>query len=566
MARDSNQVPATTAAAAVADDAAAVVRGPLAPLRQLGGQRLAALGGIAFVLLGFFTYLVFRIAEPQYALLYAGLELEDSAQIVGRLEAQNVPYRLRDDGASILVPAEVALRLRIGLAEDGLPRGGSVGYEIFDQLGPFDTSSFLADVNLRRALEGELGRTIAAIAAVRAARVHLVMPKRELFRREQIEPSASVTLRMSGTRRLTQRQVLAIQHLVAAAVPGLGPERITIVDDDGTLLARGGEVDPESLGAGETEDHRAAYESRLRQTIETLLERSLGPGRVRAQVNAEMNFDRVTTTEEVYDPDGQVVRSTQSVEEESDVAERDQDDAVSVGNNLPNTTAEGLAGRTSNETTSRSEETVNYEISRTVRNHTQTGGRVRRLSVAVLVDGRMVPDESGALVYTELAPAELEQLEALVRSAVGFDQARGDVLEVINMPFNLPVAAPLEVPWLDIDKRDLVRLIELAVLAMIAVVMLLLVVRPTLRHLLPAPAAPALTAAGGATALLVGEAGALPALTGPSGGGGERIDLDQVDGQVSADLLRRAVDAIENTPLTWSVCCAPGCARAEGGP
>jgi flagellar M-ring protein FliF len=195
-------------------------------------------------------------------LLYGELELQDSAAIVSRLEALGVAFRLQGDGRAILVPADQALRLRMTLAEEGLPRGGTVGDEIFDQQSALGTTDFLANVNLRRALEGELARTIASLADVRAARGHLVLPRRELFRRNQIEPSASVTLYMYGGRRLDHRQVQAVQHLVAAAVPGLSPSRIAVVDQQGTLRARGTEGEPEGAFATQADKLRQAYEAR----------------------------------------------------------------------------------------------------------------------------------------------------------------------------------------------------------------------------------------------------------------------------------------------------------------
>ena len=311
----------------------------LAALRALGPGRLLVLSATALALLVFFAYLILRAIEPPYTLLFGSLELDDSAQIVSRLEALGVPFRLQGDGNAIMVPDAQALRLRLALAEEGLPRGGSVGDEIFDRSSALGTTNFLANVNLRRALEGELARTIAALNDVRSARVHLVLPRHELFRRDQIEPSASITLQMHGAGRLSRRQVLAVQHLVAAAVPGLSPERITLVDDQGTLLARGGDG-PEGALPSQAEEHREAYEDRLKRTIEQLLERSLGPGRVHAEVSAELDFDQVTLTEETFDPEGQVVRSAQTVEEEVESSERDEDDAVTVGNNLPNAAAE----------------------------------------------------------------------------------------------------------------------------------------------------------------------------------------------------------------------------------
>jgi flagellar M-ring protein FliF len=547
------------------DDQATADRGARTPaaqllttVRALGPARLLVLSGTALALLAFFAWLTLRALEPPYTLLFGNLELDDSAQIVARLEALGVPFRLQGDGSAVMVPDDQALRLRLALAEEGLPRGGSVGDEIFDQTSALGTTDFLANVNLRRALEGELARTIAALADVRSARVHLVLPRHELFRRDQIEPSASITLRMHGAGRLSRRQVLAVQHLVAAAVPGLSPERIALIDDQGTLLARGGD-DAEGALPSQAEEYREAYQVRLKRTIEQLLERSLGPGRVQAEVTAELDLDQVTLTEETFDPDGQVVRSAQTVEEETQSAERDENDAVTAGNNLPNAAAETPAsGRTSNENTIRTEETINYEISRKVRNQTQVGGRVRRLSVAVLVDGRMVPDAAGDLVYEARAAAELEQIASLVRSAIGFDAARGDVVEVRNLPFTLPSPPEGDASWLALTKYDLMRLAELAALALVALMVILLVVRPMLRRLLPPLAAgtPALAAAGASGAALPG-AQPPAALAPPAGeragkadaaaGEAEGPPLD-LEARKRTELIKRARTVIDQSP------------------
>jgi flagellar M-ring protein FliF len=519
-----------------------------ATLRSFGAARLLVLGATALGMLGLFALLLLRVAEPNFTLLYGELELEDSAAIVGRLEALGVTFRLQGDGRAILVPADQALRLRMSLAEEGLTRGGTVGDEIFDQQSALGTTDFLANVNLRRALEGELARTIGSLADVRAARVHLVLPRRELFRRNQIEPSASVTLHIYRGRHLDRRQVQAIQHLVAAAVPGLSPARIALVDQQGTLLARGTEGEIEGAFATEADERRQAYEARLERTVEELLERSLGPGRVQAEVNAEIDFDQVTITEETFDPDGQVVRSTQSVEEETRSAERDDDDAVSVGNNLPNAAADTPAvGRASNENTTRTEETINYEISRRLRNHTQIGGRVQRLSVAVLVDGRMAPNAEGELVYTPLDANELDEMAGLVRSAIGFDQARGDVVEIRNMPFNAQPAGDPPQSWWQLTKYDLMRLAEIAALLVVALMVIMLVARPMIARLLaPAPTGPA-PASGGQAALP--SAAARPALAAPKTSDlPAAVELDAVQGRVGGELVRRTRDVVEQAP------------------
>jgi flagellar M-ring protein FliF len=539
---------ATDQAASDATDQTSPFGRASAMVRSLGAARLLVLGATALGLFGLFAFLVLRVAEPRYTLLYGELELADSAAIVDRLEALGVGFRLQGDGRAILVPVDQAPRLRMTLAEEGLPRGGTVGDEIFDQQSALGTTEFLANVNLRRALEGELARTIASLADVRAARVHLVLPRRELFRRDQIEPSASVTLHMYGGRRLDRRQVQAVQHLVAAAVPGLSPARIALVDDHGTLLARGTEGESESAFAGQADELRQAYEARLERTVEELLEPSLGPGRVHAEVNAEMDFDQETITEETFDPDGQVVRSTQTVEEETRSAERDDDDAVSVGNNLPNAAAETpAAGRTSNENTTRTEETVNYEISRRLRNHTQIGGRVQRLSVAVLVDGRMVPNAEGDLVYTPLEPKELEQMAGLVRSAIGFDERRGDVVEIRNMPFTAAPAADEPQSWWQPIKYDLMRLAEIAALLVVALMLILLVARPMIARLLP-PASTGFAGAGGAQAMLP-SGGATPALAPPKHHDAPAaVEVDAIQGRVGGELMRRTRDVVEQAP------------------
>ena len=537
---------------------------------KLSLGQILGLGMTLIGLLGFFAYLTLRIIEPDYQLLYGGLELEDSAAIVTRLESLGVPYKLHASGETILVPADRIARLRMSMAEEGLPRGGSIGDEIFDEAGALGTTTFLANINQRRALEGELSRTIAALKDVKAARVHLVLPKRELFRREQIEPTASVTLRMFGGRRLDQRQVAAVQHLVAASVPGLQPNRITLVDDRGTLLVRGGDVATGEGLASRAEDYRIAYETRLKRVIEQLIERSLGAGRVHAEVNADMDFDQVTMTEETFDPDSQVVRSTQSIEEESELAERDQDGTVTVGNNLPNANAGNQeGGRTNNENTVRTEETVNYEISRTVRNHTQVGGRIKRLSVAVLVGGRENAVENGSeKAYTPLAPEELEEIAGLVRSAIGFDAERGDSVDVKNLPFVKPELEEISRSIFDLTKNDIFRLVELSVLVLLAVLAIFLVVRPMLAKLMPEPVNldPSMSAAavaeGSNLPVVLDEHGNTVA-TGASVDGAsnnadaafsrtkqeqENADLSEFEDKIRSDLTRQVRNVIEARP------------------
>ncbi|MGB1540092.1 MAG: flagellar basal-body MS-ring/collar protein FliF, partial [Rickettsiales bacterium] len=285
--------------------------------KEMSPTKIAMLAGTAVLMLGFFIFLSTRLSTPNMTPLYSGLSVEDSAQIVEELEKTNVPYEIQAAGTMILVPSEQVQRLRIAMAGEGLPSSGNiVGYEIFDQSDKLGTSSFVHNVNLLRATEGELARTIGELAGVEKARVHLVMPKRELFSREKQKPSASVALTMRGSSKLSKQEIESIRHLVASAVPELDPTQITVVDNKGRLLARGGE-DDDGFGvyASMAAEYRVAFERRMRDTVERMLEKTLGNGKVRAEVTADIDFDRVVTNSETFDPEGQVARSVQNTEE-----------------------------------------------------------------------------------------------------------------------------------------------------------------------------------------------------------------------------------------------------------
>lgn len=453
------------------------MNGLLQSLRGLGGLRL---GMIAAALVGmavFFVVVTNRITAPEMGLLFSDLDPKDAGQIVQKLEAQQIPYELRAQGTQIRVPTDQVMKLRLSLAEQGIPRGGSIGYEIFDKPDSFGPSQFVENINKVRALEGELERTISSINVVQTARVHLVLPQRELFSRERQDATASVVIKQRGTDRLGRNQVAAIQHLVAAAVPGLTPDRVSIVDASGNLLARGdgGSADP--LSSANSEEMRINYENRLQRGVEDLLDRSLGPGKSRVDVRAEMNFDRITTNSETFDPDGQVVRSTQTTNQSD--SNKDQNNAVSVTTNVPGGQQPPGSGKESR--SARNEETINYEISKTVKSQIREQGTVQRLSVAVLVDGVTTVGTDGKKTYTPRTADELKQLTTLVRSAIGYDEKRGDTVDVVNMPFagtDEPAAAPPAWNIMGLEKADLIRVSETGVVAIVGLLFLLLVVRP----------------------------------------------------------------------------------------
>jgi flagellar M-ring protein FliF len=528
--------------------------GVIAGLKALGPKRLLALGGVGLALLALLAVLALRTGEPPMAPLYGELESRDAAAVVAALERQRVPYRLAAGGSQILAPADQVARLRLLLAKEGLPAGGGVGWEIFDRGESLTTTPFQQDLNRLRALEGELSRTIRGLAGVRSARVHLVLPRREAFSRERGEAQASVVLAMQGAQRLDRDGVQAVLHLVATAVPGLKAQNVSIVDSRGELLARGGQAlagpGQAQGGALGQDELRRAQELRIGRAVEELLERSLGPGRVRAEATVEMDFDRVQTTEERFDPENQVARSQQSTNEQSRGAEPPP---TTVAGNLPNAEPQGGGGGSQE---SRQEETTNFEIGRTTRNTTREHPVVRRLSVAVLVDGVAEPQAEGAPRWRERTPEELARIATLVRSAIGFDERRGDKVEVVSMRFVEEAAAPAEPagPFgLPFSAAMLTRLVESALLALVALAAILLLGRPMVGRLsaalLPQPAL-----AGAAAALPGGAAeadasalpeGAEPAALPPAEG---MVSLAHVQGQMRASSLAALTQLVEHHP------------------
>ena len=536
-------------------------------LRQLGPVRVAALAATGIAVLGFFIFLSSRLSSGGMALLYGDLDPQDSGQIIQTLQSKNIPYDIKAGGKQIFVPGDQVLQLRVSLAESGLPGGGSVGYEIFDNNQGIGTTNFVQNINLVRALEGELARTIGAMRNVRGARVHLVMPRRELFSLEKQEASASVVLQVQGSARLGNEQVQAIQHLIAAAVPGMDPQKISVLDDRGQLLARGN-GDSASAAAGTADEMRVGFENRMRQAIIELLERTVGLNRVRAEITAEIDYDRVVENAEIFDPDSQVARSTQTVQENENSSENDDQDTVTVQNNLPETEATAAgAGTSAASQVSRTEETVNFEITKTIRNRIKESGQIKRLSVAVLVDGKYVENNDGDKVWQPRAADELAQLETLVKSAVGFNEQRGDSVEIVNMQF--VKLEPLEFDdgslFLGISKEEFMQLAEILVLAVVGLLVILLVVRPVLTRLFESM--PTALAGGPAGALGDQEGVALAQLTGPEATADmaelleedeedeeddslldQMIDINQVEGRVRASSLKQIGEIVDKHP------------------
>jgi flagellar M-ring protein FliF len=394
---------------------------------------------------------------------------------------------------------------------------------------------------------------------VRAARVHLVLPRRQPFSHDVQPAQASVVLTMSGAARLDQQGVQAVLNLVAAAVPGLKPQGIAIIDSRGNLLARAGQPTGEQEVVQTAEELHHATELRLSRAVEEMLEQSLGPGRVRAEAAVTMNYDRVNETSENFNPDQQVVRSTQSTTDKSNSTEAEKN--VSVANNLPNADAGGAQNGSKDE---KQEETTNYEIGKTVRTLVREQPQIARISLAVMVDGDMQPGKDGKAVWTGRGPEDLARIKRLVQSAIGYDEKRGDTVEVQSMRFAMAdeAAAPASngLFGLGLEKADILSLAQSAILAVVVLLALLFVLRPMALRLSAAMPGGLL----GSDPLLVGADGVALALPDGSGGGGmgmigggggaamltdeSMVNVQNIEGQVRASAMRKLTELVEQHP------------------
>jgi flagellar M-ring protein FliF len=551
----------------------------LESLRALGAARIIAMAAVGIGMLGLLAILSLRGGSTgeHMALLYADLDTREAAQIVDSLDHQHIPHQIGGQGTEILVPADQVMRLRLMLAKDGLPSGGSIGYEIFDRGDGLINNQFQQTINQTRALEGELARSIRAISGVRAARVHLVLPKREPFARTQQDAQASVLISMAGSGRLDREGIQSVLNLVAAAVPGLRTQNIAIIDSHGNLLARAGEPLGIEAAAGRAEEAKRAVEMRLERAVEDMLEPTLGAGRVRTEANVDLDFDEVHETTEKFDPDQQVVRSAQNSNDVSKSTEANT--ATTVQNNLPNADAGG--GGQAGTSDQKQEETTNYEIGKSVRTLVHEFPQIRRISLAVLVDGSEAK-VNGVSKWTPRTPEEIQNITALVRGAIGYDEKRGDQVQVVNMRFAAE-DVPEESKGLfgtGIEKPDLMKLAQTGIVGVLGILALLLVFRPMVSRLnrLPGIEGPvgamALAGAGAGAGGDIG--GMMPMglaaegaqmLEGPSGrpsassvaratssvltAGAEEdgmMDMANIEGQMRASSIRRLVELVEKHP------------------
>lgn len=515
-------------------------------IKNLSPGRLASIAAIVIFLISFFVYLATKLNTGNYAVLYTDLEMEDAKQIVQHLETANIKYRLTKNGTEILVPEEDVNKMRIDTADLAMAsKGSNVGYEIFDNTDALGSTNFVQNVNLIRALEGELARTIRSVDHIKSARVHLVLPKREMFSREEQMPTASVVIKTDGGK-LSLESIHSIQQLIAAAVPKLDVKNVSIVDSAGNLLTNNFE-DEEAVTVANNEALRLEQERKMSLQVQNLLEKSVGEGKVRAQVNLDMDFDQIVTNEEIYDPDSQVVRSQATVTDNSTTDNVEQ--PVSVAQNIPNGDMVA-AGTGSVSRKSRTEETVNYEISKVVRNKVKNSGTIKRLGVAVIVDGIYERNAEGKVVYRDRTPEEMEQIRSLVKSAVGFDAERGDMVEVANMKFasNQPeIETVSEVLIMGFTKDELIRIAEGIGVAIVAILVILLVIRPLINNAFET------NTANGEGRLLGDNAEEDNLLLSnflneEDGEIDELINMNKIDGRIKVSSLKKINDIVEKNP------------------
>ena len=529
-------------------------------LQKLSVGRLIALAGTLAGTIAFMMWVVTKVSAPSMELLYADLTPSDSGQIISKLDGMGIPYDIKGDGTQLYVPVENVARIRLAMAEAGLPGGANMGYEIFDKNDSIGTNSFVQNINHLRALEGELSRTISSIGQVHSARVHLVLPRRELFSRTVQSPSGSVVLRLRGNMGLSNTQIQSIQHLVAAAVPGLSPDNVAIIDGNGNLLARG-EKDGASGASSRADEQRVEYETRLAKSIESLLEKSVGFGRVRAEVSVQLDPEHYRENSESFNPEGQVARSTKATSEETTKNNKDAQ-VITAENNVTGEAGQAPGDGTA-ESKKRMDEVTNYEISKTTRQLVHEPGGVKRLSVAVLVDGTYTKTEEGGQNYAPRDATQMDLLNKLVKSAVGYNEDRGDIIEVVNMQFakeDAPVETPAEEGILGLKRHEVMRLAETGAVFLLGLLFLFMVVRPVFKRLttplepVTGAGVPALDGATPTTpqALTAENVSSEPGQPQPANltptNLEKMIDIQKIEGQVRASSVKQVGEVIDKHP------------------
>lgn len=394
------------------------------------------IAAVAFLSAVAFAILIFVANRTDYRPLFTNLTSEDAGEIVKKLKDTKTPYQITSDGKGILVPSDKVYELRLTLASEGIPQGGGVGFEIFDRKN-FGMTEFVQKLNYQRALQGELSRTIAQLTGVEQARVHLVIPEKSLFKDNEKPATASIVLKMKSNRALRDSEVQGVVHLVSASIEGMDPEHVTILDSRGKILSKGGSSDPTTRMTTAMQETQRTYEKNVEERIQSLLDPIVGGGKTVARVTAAFDFKQVERVEEKFDPESIAVRSEQRTEEKGS-STTSSSGVPGVQTNLGRTAPGG--GSTSGGG-SKNDETLNYEVSRSTAKIIEPVGALSKISIAVLVDGKyelpaaVKEGQAAKAKYIPRSPEELQKIETLVKSAVGFNLERGDQLTVQNIPF-----------------------------------------------------------------------------------------------------------------------------------
>lgn len=447
-------------------------------------QRISYFGGAA-IFIGALVFLVYVANRTDYTVLYSGLSQSDMGEISQALKAKKVPYKVSD--GNIEVAKEQVYETRLNLAAEGIPKGAGSGFEIFDQQ-KLGSTEFVQKINYQRALQGELARTINGMNEVMESRVHLVMPEESLFKDDQKPPSAAVVLKLRPGARIEQKQLQGIVHLVAATVRGLEESHITVMSTDGQVLFKKNAGEQSVQASNAQLERKQKMEEDMRQKVQSMLEQVLGANKVLARVNLDLDLNQVQIAEETFNPDSAVIRSQQRSIEANDGKEPavkgNPDSPINLESKLlqsnsTQTTETPKAGKQFN----RQREVVNYEINKTSRQIVQMPGNVKKVSVAVIVDGRYENkgDAKAKPAYIARSAEEMKSIEDLVKKAVGYSDTRGDQITVSNIPFASDVAGSemvqSENKWLQIAKSYQKVMIN----AVLILLLLIFVVRPLMK-------------------------------------------------------------------------------------
>ncbi|MCC7202995.1 MAG: flagellar M-ring protein FliF [Nitrospirae bacterium] len=452
------------------------------------GQKVMAVAGVA-AMIAVVIAVVLWANQPVYQLLYANLSTEDAGTITAKLKELKVPYELQN-GNAVLVPHEKVHELRLLLAGEGIPSGGGVGFEIFDRTS-IGMTDFVQKLNYRRALQGELARTISQISEVEQARVHLVVPEKTLFSEKKESARASVVLKIKGGGTLSQNQIYGIVHLVASSVEGLSAQNISVVDTHGNILSKPSDDGYAANMSTYQIEYQRNLEKSLEERVQSMIERAVGPGKVSVRISGTLDFKQVETTEEKYDPDTVAVRSEQRVQENASGSSGGVSGIPGVVSNLPsarneNPQAAGDTKGTSSQSR-KAQETINYEINKTVNHIVEAAGTIRRLSAAILIDGNYEivkgSDGKDTRKYIPRTVEELGKYTEIVKKAIGYNEERGDQVEVLSIPFESSlISADSEAePETRFQLTAMLPFIKYAVALVVAGLVFLFVVKPLMK-------------------------------------------------------------------------------------